>query len=198
MAEKIEIKEFTTNCSTSNGGSAPVTLYLGYPSIGNHPLANQNRALSNRGYSIPEHVMESFKKLADIAEKNNIPFIELCDYVIKEVEIGKSVQEDLKKASEISEKQGPNTDQLNNQSQDNIEIKNNQNDYDSAKNLVNNNDQINNVDKTNIESFDKNLNLESSTQNINIENNNNNVENNSANDPNIIKSNITPFEKLKP
>lgn len=197
MAEKIEIKEFTTNCSTSNGGSAPVTLYLGYPSTGNHPLANQNRALSNRGYSIPEHVMESFKKLADIAEKNNIPFIELCDYVIKEVEIGKSLQEDLKKASEISEKQGPNNDQQTNQSQDNIEIQSDENDRDSSKNLVNNNDEINNADKANIESFDKNLNLESSKKNINIDNSNS-VENNSANDSKSIKSNITPFEKLKP
>lgn len=100
--DKIEIKQFTTNCINMSGGTSPVTLYLGYPMHGSHPLAFQNKSLSTRGYSIPEHVMESFKKLADIAEKNNVPFIELCDYVIKEVELGKSLKEDSKKATEIS------------------------------------------------------------------------------------------------
>ena len=100
--DKIEIKQFTTNCLNMSGGTSPVTLYLGHPMRGSHPLAFQNKSLSTRGYSIPEHVMESFKKLADIAEKNNVPFIELCDYVIKEVELGKSLKEDSKKATEIS------------------------------------------------------------------------------------------------
>lgn len=101
--DKVEIKQFTTNCLNMSGGASPVTLYLGHPMQGSHPLAFQNKSLSTRGYSIPEHVMESFKKLADIAEKNNVPFVELCDYVIKEVELGKSLQDDSKRASEISE-----------------------------------------------------------------------------------------------
>lgn len=101
--DKVEIKQFTTNCLNMSGGTSPVTLYLGHPMRGSHPLAFQSKSLSSRGFSIPEHVMESFKKLADIAEKNNVPFVELCDYVIKEVELGKSLQEDSKKASEISE-----------------------------------------------------------------------------------------------
>ncbi|MFM7620886.1 MAG: DUF2610 domain-containing protein [Alphaproteobacteria bacterium] len=101
--DKVEIKQFTTNCLNMSGGTSPVTLYLGHPMRGSHPLAFQSKSLSSRGFSIPEHVMESFKKLADIAEKNNVAFVELCDYVIKEVELGKSLQEDSKKASEISE-----------------------------------------------------------------------------------------------
>lgn len=115
--DKVEIKQFTTNCLNMSGGTSPVTLYLGHPMRGSHPLAFQNKSLSTRGYSIPEHVMESFKKLADIAEKNNVPFVELCDYVIKEVELGKSLQDDSKRASEISE----NTDDKDLQSTQLIE-----------------------------------------------------------------------------
>jgi hypothetical protein len=38
----------------------------------------------------------------DISINNNLPFIDLVEYVIKEVELGKSLQNDAKKASEIS------------------------------------------------------------------------------------------------
>lgn len=147
MADKLEIKEFTTSCPNANGGNTSVTLYLGYPSTGNHPLANQNKALSSRGYSIPEHVMESFQKLAEIAEKNNIPFIDLCDYVIKEVEVGKSVQEDMKKASEISNKEGINLQALN---PENTDDKNsNQNQDINNQNLIETASQ--NPDQSNIQ-----------------------------------------------
>ena len=98
----IEVKKFTTNCENSNGVSSPVTLYIGHPFKDSHPLAFQNRWLSNRGVSIPENVMESFAKLMEISEKNNLPFTELVDYVIKEVELGKSLRDDSKKATEIS------------------------------------------------------------------------------------------------
>lgn len=138
--DKVEIKQFTTNCLNMSGGTSPVTLYLGHPMRGSHPLAFQNKSLSTRGYSIPEHVMESFKKLADIAEKNNVPFVELCDYVIKEVELGKSLQDDSKRASEISE----NTDDKDLQSTQLIEASTGEssaNDPLSNKNQADLNDQ---------------------------------------------------------
>lgn len=98
----VEVKKFTTNCENSTGGSSSVTLYIGHPFKDSHPLAFQNRWLSNRGISIPENVMESFSKLMEISEKNNLPFSDLVEYVIKEVELGKSLLEDSKKATEIS------------------------------------------------------------------------------------------------
>jgi len=98
----IEVKKFTTNCENINGSASPVTLYIGHPFKDSHPLAFQNKWLSNRGISIPANVMESFSKLMEISEKNNLPFIDLVDYVIKEVELGKSLLEDSKKATEIS------------------------------------------------------------------------------------------------
>jgi len=98
----IEVKKFTTNCENNMGGSSPVTLYIGHPFKDTHPLAFQNKWLSNRGISIPSNVMESFAKLMEISEKNNLPFTELVDYVIKEVELGKSLRDDSKKATEIS------------------------------------------------------------------------------------------------
>jgi len=99
----IEVKKFTTNCENNMGGSSPVTLYIGHPFKDTHPLAFQNKWLSNRGISIPSNVMESFAKLMEISEKNNLPFTELVDYVIKEVELGKSLRDDSKKATEISQ-----------------------------------------------------------------------------------------------
>jgi hypothetical protein len=99
---KVEVKKFTTNCNTNSGGVSPVTLYIGYPAKDSHPLAFQSRWLSDRGISIPQNIMESFSKLMEISISNNLPFIDLVEYVIKEVELGKSLQNDAKKASEIS------------------------------------------------------------------------------------------------
>ena len=99
---KVEVKKFTTNCNTNSGGVSPVTLYIGYPAKDSHPLAFQSRWLSDRGISIPQNIMESFSKLMEISITNNLPFIDLVEYVIKEVELGKSLQNDAKKASEIS------------------------------------------------------------------------------------------------
>ena len=120
----IEVKKFTTNCENNTGGSSPVTLYIGHPFKDSHPLAFQNRWLSNRGISIPENVMESFSKLMEISEKNNLPFIDLVDYVIKEVELGKSLREDSKKATEISK----NTDKELKESSKQINLEDSQND----------------------------------------------------------------------
>jgi hypothetical protein len=100
---KVEVKKFTTNCNTNAGGISPVTFYIGHPAKDSHPLAFQSRWLSDRGISVPQHIMESFSKLMDISIANNLPFIDLVEYVIKEVELGKSLQNDMKKASEISD-----------------------------------------------------------------------------------------------
>lgn len=99
------VKKFTANCSFG-GQISPVTLYVGNPSKGNHPLAFQSKWLSTeRGGTIPSNIMDSFSKLADIAEKNKVPFEDLCAYVIDEIQANKSLEEDANKASELSSKQ---------------------------------------------------------------------------------------------
>ena len=100
------VKKFTANC-TFGGQVSPVTLYVGNPSKGNHPLAFQSKWLSSeRGGTIPPNIMESFAKLSDIADKNKVPFEDLCAYVIDEIQANKSLEGDANKAQELS---GQNT-----------------------------------------------------------------------------------------
>lgn len=96
------VKKFTANC-TFGGQISPVTLYVGNPTKGNHPLAFQSKWLSSeRGGTIPGNIMESFSKLADIAEKNKVPFEDLCAYVIDEIQASNSIESDAKKSTELA------------------------------------------------------------------------------------------------
>lgn len=127
---KIEVKKYTTDCQNHNGQSVPVTLYIGHPTRDAHPLAFQSRFLGEKGVSVPQHVMDSFSKLMEISEKNNVPFSDLVEYVIKEVQVVKSLQKDSQKATEISKDTAEelkkstiiNQDQANSDKNDNSDI----------------------------------------------------------------------------
>lgn len=76
------MKKFTIPCDFG-GQKAPFDVYIGNPKPGNHPLQNQASWLSKeRGGSIPQEVMESFQKLLDLADKNNVSFEDLCVYAL--------------------------------------------------------------------------------------------------------------------
>jgi hypothetical protein len=97
------VKKFTANCDFG-GKKAPVTLYIGNPSPGSHPLQFQGRWLSdNKGGSIPPDIMQSFGKLVEISEKNRVSFDELCAYVIEEIQQTKSVVDDAKQATALGD-----------------------------------------------------------------------------------------------
>ncbi len=98
------VKKFTANCNFG-GQFSPVTLYVGNPSEGSHPLAFQSRWLSEkRGGEIPNAIMESFSKIADISVSSRVPFEDLCAYVIEEVNLQRSLVSDLAKAQENLDK----------------------------------------------------------------------------------------------
>ena len=98
------VKKFTANC-TFGSSVSPVTLYIGNPAKDSHPLAFQNRWLnSEKGGNIPSNVMDSFEKLADISNKNKVPFEDLCEYVIDEIQENNNLESDAARATEISEK----------------------------------------------------------------------------------------------
>ncbi len=105
------VKKFTANC---NFGSqvTPVTLYIGDPADGSHPLGFQSKWLGKeKGGSIPESIMDSFAKIADISKKSRVSFEELCSYLIEETNSTKSLQKDVEKASSLgsnSKKKGEN------------------------------------------------------------------------------------------
>lgn len=103
------VKKFNANCDFG-GQTSSVTLYVGDPATGSHPLNFQSKWLGKeRGGSIPENIMNPFSKLAEIAEKNRISFEELSAYVIDEINSSNSLASDVKKATELS-KENPDSD----------------------------------------------------------------------------------------
>ena len=97
------VQKFTTNCDF-NGVKTPVTLYIGNPSPGSHPLAFQNKWLNKeKGGNVPNEIMESFEKLKNIAENSRISFEELCKYVVEELQASNSLEVDFNRASQLSD-----------------------------------------------------------------------------------------------
>lgn len=98
------VKKFTTNCDFG-GQTSPVHLYVGEPAIGSHPLGFQSKWLATtRGGNLPPEVMDSFAKLAEISEKNRVPFEELCAYVIDELRSNATILDDANQATALSKK----------------------------------------------------------------------------------------------
>ncbi len=76
------MRRFTIQCNF-NGNLHPFDVYIGNPKGGSHPLQNQASWLSReRGGQIPPEVMESFAKLLELAEKENVSFEDLCAYAL--------------------------------------------------------------------------------------------------------------------
>lgn len=102
------VKKFTTDCDFG-GQKVPVTLYVGTPSLeAPHPLHFQSKWLSGRGGVIPPDVMNSFAKLKEIADKNRVPFENLCEYVINEIKSSNSLKTDARQASALSKPESKN------------------------------------------------------------------------------------------
>jgi hypothetical protein len=84
------MKRFTIPCDFG-GVKAPFHIYVGKPLPGSHPLRFQAAWLRElRGGTFPPEVMESFQKLMDIAEENQVSFEELCVYALGTAEAGKT------------------------------------------------------------------------------------------------------------
>ncbi len=95
-------KKFTANCDFG-GQKSPVTLYVGDPSLGSHPLNFQSKWLSeSRGGTVPQDIMDAFAKLAEISQKSKVSFEELCVYVIEELNAANSLASDAHQATELS------------------------------------------------------------------------------------------------
>ncbi len=102
------VKKFTANCDFG-GQKVPVTLYIGDPFDGSHPLGFQSRWLSKeRKGTIPQDIMDSFEKLVEISKKNRVPFADLCEYVIAELRSGDSLVHDAAQATALSKSTSTN------------------------------------------------------------------------------------------
>ena len=109
------VKKFTTNCNFG-GRVSPVTLFIGSPSKGNHPLSFQNKWLSQeKGGNIPQNIMDSFSKLSEIAEKNKVSFEDLCSYVIDEINSNQAIAKEAKNAYSLKEGENNKEEKTNNE-----------------------------------------------------------------------------------
>ena len=96
------VKKFTANCDFG-GKKVPVTLYVGNPAVGSHPLNFQNRWLSEtKGGMVPLNIMQSFAKLVEISEKNRVSFEDLCSYVIEELKASNTIVDDAKQGTSLA------------------------------------------------------------------------------------------------
>lgn len=87
MAQKhVDVKILTVPCEFQGGAKSNVNFYIGNPDPKNNPIKNQAHWLStSRGGTPPEAIMNSLETLHKIAQKNNIPLGDLCEYAIKSV-----------------------------------------------------------------------------------------------------------------
>lgn len=88
------MKKITVDCAFSDGSSHPVTFYIGDSAISKNPIGFQSRWLSdNKGGSVPSGLMDSLVKIKKISDDHNLPFEDLYDYVVQEMENGRSLKE---------------------------------------------------------------------------------------------------------
>lgn len=79
------LKTLTFPCTFQNGAKQSVNFYIGYPSPDSHPIAFQIKWLSAKGGQVPESVSSALERLKSIAVTYNIPFVDLCEYVIANI-----------------------------------------------------------------------------------------------------------------
>jgi len=102
------MKKFSVPCDF-NGIKAPVTLYIGTPETGHHPISFQANWLSKeRGGSVPQEVMESLDKLMSIASKNNVLLEDLCEYALHAASVpnNSNIESDVKKEEQAEQSSG--------------------------------------------------------------------------------------------
>ena len=76
------MKQFNIPCFF-NGAKSSVTVYIGNPLPDHNPIHFQSDWLSKeRGGSIPQEILDSLNKILALSIKNNVPFLELCEYAL--------------------------------------------------------------------------------------------------------------------
>ena len=76
------MKKFDIPCAI-NGQVQQVTLCIGQPHPEQHPLNFQQKWLAEtKNGRIPQNVMDSIAKVKELADKNGVPFEDLCYYAI--------------------------------------------------------------------------------------------------------------------
>ncbi len=64
------------------GKKVPVDFFIGEPDETHHPLHFQADFVSKKGGMVPPDVMEAMSKVKQLADKNKVPFADLCYYAM--------------------------------------------------------------------------------------------------------------------
>ncbi|MFT6076886.1 MAG: hypothetical protein ACJA02_000113 [Myxococcota bacterium] len=89
------VKKFEYSCDFG-GDKHQVTFYIGDSQKGAHPISHQAAWLaSERGGTVPSELMDSLQKLKAISDTQKVPFADLCEYVIEEINITKDEKKKL-------------------------------------------------------------------------------------------------------
>lgn len=78
----MALKKLTFPCSFQGGVTQNVDFFVGYPSADSHPIAFQSKWVGDKGGQVPPNISTALERLKAIALKHNIPFSDLCEYVI--------------------------------------------------------------------------------------------------------------------
>lgn len=78
----MPLKKLTFPCSFQGGTSQNVDFFVGYPTPDSHPIAFQMKWVGDKGGQVPSNITSALERLKVISIKHNIPFAELCEYVI--------------------------------------------------------------------------------------------------------------------
>ena len=77
------VKKFSIPCQFDSGNVAPFDFFVGNPTDGKHPIEFQSKWLNEiKGGHVPKDIMDSIKKIKDLADRNNVSFEDLCVYAI--------------------------------------------------------------------------------------------------------------------
>lgn len=82
----VDVKVLSFPCQFQGGAQSSVNFYIGEPKPEQNPIHNQSQWLSSsRGGSPPEAILNSLDTLHKIAQRNNVPLGDLCEYAIKSI-----------------------------------------------------------------------------------------------------------------
>lgn len=77
------VSKFVIPCNL-RGQTAQIEFLIGNPAVDQHPIYYQSKWLGDvYGAVVPQAIMDSIKKIKEIADKEKISFEDLCLYTIR-------------------------------------------------------------------------------------------------------------------
>lgn len=75
-------KKLTFPCAFQGVSTQNVDFYIGNPKVDSHPIGFQMKWVGEKGGNVPPNVASALERIKAIAIKHNIPYADLCEYII--------------------------------------------------------------------------------------------------------------------